>query len=280
MPAVLLGFHPVDSCVVMGLSGSSVEFCARMELDWFATHFDQIASQVVEASSQIPDCRFVLIAYGDPDIASLSVVEMAGVVGEHRVVESLVSDGAHYWSMTDGEEGHGYSFRSTALAAQAVYEGVRICDDRAEAVAPVERWEPRPWAEEEAVEGRLAAVPDAGLMDMLASLVEGPPPGTDDALTIAVLLADDDRAAAVLMRLNKGNAEQMWENLAAVRRVATPRSEANIVALLGVASWLCGRGAAQTSCLEQLARLDPSHPIGGLLASVHQHGIPPRRWDE
>ncbi len=281
MPAVLLGFHPADSCVVMGLDGSSVEFCARLELDWFATHFDQVADQIIEASAQVPGCRFVLIAFGDPDVASLSVVELAGVVGEHRVVESLVADGERYWSLVDDDGSHEYAFDASALAAQAVYEGVRICEDRDEAVAPVELWEPLPSLEQDAAWQKIEGLAEDDRMALLGGLAEAAtPPQGDDALMLATLLADEDRATAVLTRLATDNADRIWANLVAARRVAPEQCQPNVVALLGVASWLSGRGAAQTACLEQMARLAPDNPIGSLLSAVHRHGIPPRRWEE
>lgn len=281
MPAVLLGFHPSDSCVVMGLEGATVSFCARLELDWFSTHFDQVAAQVLDASGQIPGCRFVLIGFGDPDVAAISVTELAGVVRPERVLEALVADGERYWSLTADDGVHEYAFDASALAAQAVYEGVRISASRRQAVAPVEAWEPRPAGEESAAAAWVDSMGADAAMELLAGLAEAAtPPEPEDALILATLLADEDRAAAVLTSLTTGNADRVWSNLVAARRVAPRSAQANCVALLGMASWLSGRGAAQTSCLEQMERLDPDHTIGGLLATTHRHGIPPRRWDE
>ena len=93
MPSVLLGFHPTNSCVVMGLCGATVAFCARLEVDWFVHHFDDVADQIINASSQVEACRFVIIGYGDPDLAGLAVTELASVVGEARVIDALVTDG-------------------------------------------------------------------------------------------------------------------------------------------------------------------------------------------
>lgn len=281
MPAVLLGFHPSDSCVVMGLSGPTVAFCARLDLDWFVTHFDQVADQILHASAQVPDCRFVLIGFGDPDLASLAVVEMSGVVGESRVLESLVTDGERYWCLDEDLETHEFQVGTSSLAAQAVYEGLRICADREQAVAPVELSEPLPPAEQEAGAALVASLsPDEG-MARLAELAESADPlQPAEAQTLALLLLDEDRMGAVLARLSVASADLLWENLVAARRVAPPSAEPNVLALLGMASWLSGRGAAQTSCLEQVERIHPEHPVGALLSRIHRYGIPPRRWDE
>lgn len=281
MPAVLLGFHPTDSCVVLGFEGSMVAFCARLDLDWFVTHFDQVADQIVSASSQVPGCRFALIGFGDPDLASLSVVEMAGVVGQSRTVDLLVTDGRTYWSLVDGLEPQEFTFDTSSVAAQAVYEGVRISADRAGAVAPVETSDPAPEDLVTSSRAVVASMSDQETMELLADLVssaEALPAAR--ALLLAVLVEDEDRMAAVLTQLTRATSEVAWINLAAARRVAPPESEANVLALLGMASWLSGHGAAHTSCLEQLQRIAPGHAVGSLVEMVHRDGIPPRRWDE
>lgn len=279
MPAVMLGFHPSDSCVVMGLSGRTVSFCARLDLDWFVHHFDQVADQIINASAHVPECRFVVIGYGDPDAASLAVAELVAVVGEQRVLEAMVTDGRTTWLFTSDLEPQEIECSTSALEAQAVYEGVRICADREEAVAPVERHEPLPADEVASAEALVTSLSPADAMDLLAELVESDEPlSPTEACTLAVLLEDEDRVAAVLSRLSILTAEVMWLNLLAARTVAPAASEDNVVALLGMASWLNGQGAAQSSCMEQLARSNPQHTVGGLLNRLHREGVPPRRW--
>ena len=34
VPGICLGFHPTESCVVLGISENHVEFCARADLGW------------------------------------------------------------------------------------------------------------------------------------------------------------------------------------------------------------------------------------------------------
>ena len=281
MPAVLLGFHPTHSCVVMGLSGTTVAFCARLEVDWFVHHFDDVADQIINASSQVEGCRFVIIGYGDPDLAGLAVTELAAVVGEARVIDALVTDGRTTWALDADLEAHEIESTSSSLEAQAVYEGIRICGDRGEAVAPVEFHSPPPSREVAAAEVLVAALPPGQALDLLEQLAESPAQlNPSEACLLSVLLEDEDRMGAVLARLSMDTADRIWPHLVSARQSATPQSEANVLALLGIASWLSGRGAAQTSCLEQLARISPGHELGGLLARVHRDAIPPRRWDE
>ena len=281
MPSVLLGFHPTDSCVVLALSGKSVAFCARLDLDWFVYHFDDVADQIINASSQVEDCRFVLIGFGDPDQAGLAVTELASVVGESRVLDAMVTNGQTTWVLDADLQVHEIECHTSALEAQAVYEGVRICADREEAVAPVEQHVPLPDPEVAAAQSLVRALSPEDAMDLLADLAESEERLTPtEACTLAVLLGDEDRLGALLTRLSITNADAVWPNLVAARRVAPEDVEANVISLLGMASWLSGRGAAQTSCLEQLARSDPRHAVASLLRRLHQCGIPPRRWDE
>ena len=281
MPTVLLGFHPSNSCVVMGLSGATVAFCARLELDWFVHHFDQVADQIINASAQVDGCRFVIIGYGEPDLACLAVTELASVVGESRVLDSLVTDGRSTWMLDHDLEPREIAASSSSIEAQAVYEGIRICADRREAVAPVERHAPLPPEEVDAAVALVTSLSPAAGMELLEQLAESSEPlSRTDACVLAVLLEDEDRMAALLVRLRMATADTVWPHLVAARPAATPESEDNVVALLGIASWLSGRGAAQTSCLEQLARRNPGHEIGRILDTIHRNGIPPRRWDE
>lgn len=100
------------------------------------------------------------------------------------------------------------------------------------------------------------------------------------AVELAVLLDDEERMVSVLTALSSENADRVWRNLVSARRLCPPGYEANVLALLTAASWISGRGAAQTACLEQLADLDPRHVVGGLMADLHRRGTPPARWME
>ena len=101
----------------------------------------------------------------------------------------------------------------------------------------------------------------------------------DSHRRIIVLLADEDRFSAVLTQLTTTSADAYWERLVEARAVCPERHEPNLLALLALASWLSGRGAAHASCLDQLARRSPGHPVLGLLSRLHRDGVPPRFWD-
>lgn len=279
LPVIMLGFHPHDSCVVMALKGPSVRFCARVDLDWFAQHFDRVADQVLRCAEEAGADGFVFIGYGDPDVAAIAVHEFIDLVGASRVLDALVADGECYWSMLEPGEPTAYRFDTSAVAAQAVFGGVNLHPDRDSAIAPVTLCEPP--AEQAVLEAESAAarLGEEGSMIRLRQLAEGPDTLTEtEAVTLAVLLADEDRMGAVLCRLDPDTAEGFWARLVAVRRVCPARYEPNVLALLAAASWLSGRGAAHTSCLQQLSEVDPCHPLLLTLMRLHADGVPPSRW--
>lgn len=279
LPAIMLGFHPHDSCVVLALDGSRVKFCARADLDWFATAFDRIADQILTCAANVDAEDFVVIGYGDPDLASIAVAELVDVIGPHHVIEALLTDGSSYWSLSAPGEPVRYRFDTSSVAAQAVYEGLVVCDDREEAIVPVRASCPPAEHVVLSAERSVARLSSARGLRRLQALAEGGPLSDPDALQLAVLLADEDRFSAVLTQLTTTSADAYWERLVEARAVCPERHEPNLLALLALASWLSGRGAAHASCLDQLARRSPDHPVLGLLSRLHRDGVPPRFWD-
>ncbi len=281
LPVIMLGFHPRDSCVAMALSGNTVRFCARVDLDWFADHFERISEQVLRCAEQVGADEFVFIGYGDPDLASIAVCEFADLVGHDRVVDALVTDGGRYWSMCDGGVPESYRFDTSAVAAQAVFGGVNLCADRDEAVAPVTGSDPPDEHVVLRAEAAVDRLSDDQAMARLRELAEGEGAlPRADAVLLAVLLGDEDRTGALLCRLKTWTADAMWQRLVAARRVCPSRYLPNVLGLLAFASWLSGRGAAHSACLQQLSELDARHPLLLTLLKLHQEGLPPARWDQ
>lgn len=279
LPAVMLGFHPQDSCVVLALQGASVRFCVRLDNDWFVADFDAIVDQLLQAADHAGATGFVLVGFGDADLASISLGQLIDVLGVAAVSEALVTDGRRYWSLLESGEPAEYSFETSAVAAQAVYQGVSVSRDREEALLPVTGSSPASAEEVAATEAAAMAMTAAGAMDSLAGLMEAQRSTRQEALLLGVLVADDERFAAVVARLKTGTAQHYWNRLVEARAVCPHEYEPNVLALLGLASWLCGKGAAHTSCLEQLAARAERHPLLGLLHRVHREGVPPRSWD-
>lgn len=279
VPAVLFGFHPAESCVVMGMVGSTVGFTARLDLDWHLRGPRQISAQISNAAHEVGADEFVILGYAaDPDLAFLSVTELTAALGPTRVRESLVTDGTRYWSLDDGEP-FPFEFDTSSVAAQAVYEGRVISHDRAEAVSAVETWHPASPSEVDRVVEALeeTADPEDRLWELL--LAEDRL-SDDDALELALLLSDAELADGVVGAFTIESAKAAWPNLLRARTVVPEEGQGEVLAVLAMASWLRGGGAEYTSLIEQLGRVAPDHPVTGTLEVMHQLGIPPSRWSE
>ena len=54
IPAIMLGFRPTESCTVMGVDGTRILFCARMDLEWLndepQTH--DLVGEILAAASR------------------------------------------------------------------------------------------------------------------------------------------------------------------------------------------------------------------------------------
>lgn len=276
----MLGFHPVNSAVVLALDGPRVKFCARADLEWFDAGFDTILGQILRCADNVGASRFVVLGYGAADAACVVVSELVAAIGVERVVDALVTTGRTSWAVLDDSEQLPYRFDASSVAAQAVYHGVNIERGRDAATAPVERCSPAAGHVVAAAERAAGAMSASDAMSRLAVLLEGGELAPPDALLLAVLLKDEDRLAEVLARMKTWTADRYWLRLVEARAVCPRQCEPNVLALLAVASWLSGKGAAHASCLEQLTALAPRHLVLGLLLRIHEGGIPPSRWDE
>ncbi len=291
IPVIMLGFHPRESCVVLGVCGSRVEFCARMDLDWFTSGFTfgDVAEQLEHAISACEGCAIAVLAYSaDPEAALVAIEELVGVIGEEDVAEALVTDGDRFWYAYPGlllpPEGISYSYASSNFAAQAVYSGLNVTASREDAVAEVQPPDPAALAGiEEAVAQsvrRTAALTGEQRWGLLAHLMDSPSALGAKAVDFAVLLQEEEHFAEVLARLNSETAPRLRKRLAEARRSSCPAIAANVVSLLTLACWLDGEGAQQSDCLGQLEDLDAQHPLMRVLSRMHKQAIPPSRWDE
>ena len=290
IPVIMLGFHPRESCVVLGVRGSRVEFCARMDLDWFTTGFTfgDVAEQLENAIASCEGCTVAVLAYSsDPEAAAIAVEELVGVIGPDDVAEALVTDGDRFWYADEGmlfpPEGISYSYASSNFAAQAVYSGVNVTASRQDAVAEVQ---PPQVVDvpgiKEAVSVaamKIEALTGDQRWALLAQHMDNPEPLGDVAVEFAVLLQEEEHFAEVLLQLNAGTAARLRLRLAEARRSSSPAVAANVVSLLALACWLDGEGAQQSDCLGQLEALDPHHPLMRVLKRMHKRAIPPKKWD-
>lgn len=284
-PSFMLGFHPHRSCVAIGTRQvderrKELLFCARLDLDWHATCFDQVAEQLHHAARQTGECEWILVGFGahEEEVAP-ALEELADVIGEDDLLVSLVCDGTRFWPLGFPEEAQPYRFENSTLAARAVFEGMNIMAGREATVAEVEAGQasmPR-WRRAVA---RVAEMPLDARLARLRRLMGQESADEESACLLAALLQDEDCFVAVLADLNTACAPDRFALLARARRGCPEDAAPNVLAALALCCWLAGRSAQHTHCLEQLAACRPEHPVLGLLLRLHRCAIPPRRWDE
>lgn len=288
VPAYMLGFRPSESLVVLALRGNRVEFAVRLDLVLDPPHLRKIAAQVRRARSATSGGGVVLIGFSaDPELAWRAVRDMSAVLGT-EVAEALVTTGTHYWQAGSRPpspcEATPHDDASSEVTVRAVYEGISIHASRAEAVAAVQ---PPPAHELPGIAERLddAFADTLDLAEdersaLLRQLIESQAPlGEHDAAELACLLQDHELACEVLIHLDRDTAPHFRERLIETRRCVTEDFAPTVLGLLGVACWLAGEGAQQTDCIEQLAQLEPTHPLLRLLEAIHAGGVPPSAWD-
>ena len=156
------------------------------------------------------------------------------------VMRFLLRDGSFLCLCGDCEEAP-FQFENTGLAAQAVYEGIRIEPDRDTAVAPVLLH--HPVCDEDALRAleEAAALSERRAMRRTRELAERPGPLTaHEALILGTLLGDEERQSALAQRLlgrSVGSeiGDRIWEHLAQARAVVPDHLVGDVLGLLALA---------------------------------------------
>jgi hypothetical protein len=303
----LLGFHPADSVVVVGLSGTRVLFTARADLPPPQAPPDlasALASQFAEVlAGQRVDTALV-IGYGDGTAVTGTVFVLRDILRGHGVPvgEMLRAHGGRYWSYLCESvqccpaEGTPYDVTRTEVAAAATYAGQVALPDRAaleRSLAPVEGAERR--AMERATE------------QAAGDLAGGLEPAGDRrragarALALAVRrhtdggrLTDDELARLTLLLVHTDVRDLCWARITVAGdrlqahvelwRDVTRRARADLVAapatLLGYATWRGGNGALAWIAVQRALEADPAYSLARLLGEALDRALPPSLLDK
>lgn len=300
----LLGFHPADSVVVLGLDGKKLAFAARGDLDAPDGATAHLAAVV---SRQGVDSAAVL-GYGPAHRVDGVVDDVRAALG-HRgltVVEALRVDGGRYWSYVCGNpvccppDGVPYDATSTEIAALATLAGQVALPSRealVRQVAPVGF---------RARESMRQATERAG--DRLAKLMRAAPPG-DVLGTRAVRRAGEAAVAEAMRRHADGGRltddeaawltalmahipvrDYAWERVGAedwhveLWADVVRRAEEDLVpapaSVLAFAAWRVGHGALAHAAVDRALAANPEYSMAQLMREVLGRGIPPSTLDE
>ncbi|MEV0610973.1 DUF4192 domain-containing protein [Polymorphospora rubra] len=316
----LLGYHPSDSIVIVGLHDQRVRFAARTSLPEDPDTPDSVAHDVAAVMARQSVQETLIVGYGPQDrvVAATNAITVALHGVNLPVRDTLrVTDGRYFvdWCREPCCPAEGIAFdpASSAMAAHATYAGVVALPDRESlqaTVAPVDG--PARTAMRDATDRaaqRMAALLHAppGADDEPAP-VTPPANGTPDMGDVVLrsgrtAVADavdryrhgghltDDEAAwlAVLLThtpvrdhaaLHTDGQEDDMRLWLDLTRRAQPELVAGPATLLGYVAYRRGDGAVAAIALERALHAQPGYRLAVLLSEALAAGIPPSALDD
>lgn len=308
----LLGFHPADSLVLVGVRGGEVTLSFRVDLPSGALSSDTVDCQLghlVEVLDGHRPVRVMLVGYGPADRVEPLAAAVLASLADHEVpvLEALRVAGDRYWSLlaapAGGSPDEGRSRRAggSAVAATATAAGLVALPDRDELARRVE---PVTGAARVAMErathdaevrwGALLSVsadlPEAhdravaeGLAAIRAAAARYRPPApdglSDDELGWLGLVLEVPRVREEAWGLadTADQAGQLALWTSAVRRLEG-RYLAQAASLLAFVAWQAGEGVLAGVVVDRALAIDPDHPMALLLTQAMAAGLPPSTW--
>jgi Domain of unknown function (DUF4192) len=292
-----LGFHPVDSLVLVTLDGRRRPFQARIDLPDDLDELPVISQHLVQAALRNGAERALVIVYTDDEClgeaAAAALVETLDRVGVTTLL-TIRADGSRWFPVGTGQpepEGHAYDVRGHELSSRAVLDGKVTFRDRTELVDSLAPLDPVSVEEVEAAHDGLAELASQGqellleslwLMELVRSSVAAHPAALAfEPVTTARFLravANRDVRDLVWCDITRENAEAH----VALWREVVRRSPETLVApaagLLAFAAWLAGDGALSWCAVDRCLCADPDHVLGRLVGDALTSAAPPSSW--
>jgi hypothetical protein len=304
----LLGFHPSNSLVLVGLRDGVLVVTARLDLA-DAGHPGAV-EHTIGAMARGGSTSFIGAVYDEaagPDCGgqlpwdSLAVaIERAAGEFDCEVADVLLVAGCRWWSLMCGSaqccpsEGREIPAAPSDFTTAATFEGMVALPDRAALAALLD---PLPDDRRTALDEAIAAVEHAGVGAVLEGQLRRHERSVKRALFAAARESvavgwsgPDDRTIArfgaalsavslrdaVWMAVDDGRLDgrPLWRDLA--RRLPSPYDAAPLF-LFGWASWRAGHGALAGIAAERAVWSDPDYSAADLLLAALAHGVDPRR---
>ncbi|MEV4465125.1 DUF4192 domain-containing protein [Micromonospora echinofusca] len=292
----LLGFHPADSLVIVGLTGQRITVAGRADLPEPAaiTHWAPLtAQQYLDLLRNADATSAILIGYGPattvtPVIDTLTPrVHAAGIT----LLDTLrVTDGRYYsYQCPDPgccpPDGVPFDPHYSPTAVHAIVAGQTALPDRAALVASIAPTSAVTAEASRPAQHRALAIMTAGGR---AALIRAGKKAVDEALAryaADAVLTDDEVAwlsvllgdVAVRDHAGKATGDQPW-HLALwtdITRRAAPAYAAAPATLLALTAWRHGQGALASVALDRALAADPDYRLAHLIDHALRHGIPP-----
>jgi len=301
----LLGFHPSDSLVLLGLDGagaSRLVVTVRMDLADLQSTAALVDSLC--AMRRGGATLFVAVVYDGgqevlADFADLVTLTAADL--DCEVLDVLRVVGGRWWSLTCTDphccppEGRPLASGTSQFSAEATYAGMAVLPDRAALAAMLapapdrERLHPvldaavdcGQWADDRAGRGADARAVDATARQILAMARDSGRrrwhgPSDEQAVRLGIALRSTEVRDRVWTAIDRGEVDggPLWGELA--RRLPPPYDAAPAF-LVGWLAWRAGNGALANVAADRALESDPDYSAAELLVLAVSAGLDPRR---
>ena len=307
----VVGYHPDESIVVLGMHGRRLLFSARVDLPDVSDIPIPVTVDHLLQVVRPQHCTGVfVVGFGPADRADPLLNELRRAYDEVGlwVQEVLRADAGRYWSYVCQNitccppEGVAYDPVGSPLAAEWTMAGRVARRNRAEYEAQIA---PVTGAAREAMTLATNAAHD-GLVELLAGVADedaadvallragsvgfataldlmrvGSPLADDDVAWLSVLLMDDGLRDLAWLRIVKAGADAdlhraLWMDV--LRRCEPDLATAPAI-LYGFAAWRCGDGGMARLAFDRALDQDPDCGLARRLAEALHHGVPPSAFD-
>lgn len=289
-----LGFHPVNSVVMLGLAQCRVRLTARCDANTPRREVVRLFSRALRRTRNIDAAA--LFGYGPESVAATTI----GIMDDLEIRRFVIADalritGGRYFCLCCDEctpsSGVPFDITTTEMAAAATYAGMVLRPDR-EAVEKLVKpiGGVAALAMTQAVdraEQRLATLRDSAeliaagkqAVDHAFTLGEAGDRLPDDTVAwLSILIADPevrDHAWAHTDRLPWQS--ELWLDLT---RRAEPILATPFATLLGWCAWRQGDGVLALAALERAYRIDPTYELARILLGALHDAQPPSVIDQ
>lgn len=273
----LLGFHPAESIVLLGVEDGTIAVTARTDIS------DAPSRALAPAWRRLPGALVILIAYTlDPGLAWAGLDEVGSALpeGTERI---LVHADGELWFEHPLDDGTPYDARSSVHLARAAFSGRPVRASRDELYRLVEpiRSPAEVTASIERVAARVGVLSDVVAEALALVEAHDEVPGEleiDEATILCLASHDSGFLDGALASTTVDNAETRLSLWLQVVGSSVPNCAGAALVAAGLAAWLSGNGALQSVCLE--ASIDRPAPPGwvGFLDAVNREALPPTEW--
>jgi len=302
----LIGYHPSDSIVLLGMAEHRVTFTARDDLPPPGAPPPQQVAYLVEVLLR-QGCRHVmLVGYGEEERVTPMMTALLHGFGEAEVavLEALRADGERYWSYVCTSprccppRGRAYDIGASEVAAMWTLAGRVARRDRDEYEAqilpitgPAREAMRRATADahervlklvesaddEEQAEAKLLTAGNLAIAEALDLQLRDVPPRDDQVAWLTVLL-QSIVIRDIAWSLIRGSGMALHHHRALWQEVLH-RAEEDLVpapaSLFAFAAWRQGDGGIARLALQRALDIDPRYQMAVLLHEAVAMGLPP-----